>query len=75
MLGKPIPLGGHPQQRFALMLIVRLVGMTTTFLRAFSVMIRCRHELRRYADNFNVAAFRALEGIEVAAIVLRFDPK
>ena len=43
MLGKPIPLCGHPQQRLTLMPIVRLVGVTTTFLRAFSVMISRGH--------------------------------
>ena len=43
MLGKPIPLCGHPQQRLTFMPIVRLVGVTTTFLRAFSVMISRGH--------------------------------
>jgi hypothetical protein len=45
MFGKPIPLCGHPQQRLTLMPIVRLVGVTTTFLGTLSVMIRCRHAL------------------------------
>ena len=42
VLGKPIPLCGHPQQRLSLMPIV-CVGMMTTFLSTLSIKICRRH--------------------------------
>jgi hypothetical protein len=46
MLGEPIPLCGHPQQRLSLMPIVRFGGVTTTFLSTLSIIIRGRHARR-----------------------------
>jgi hypothetical protein len=45
VLGKAIPLCGHPQERLSFMPIVRLIGVTTTFLGTLSIVIRCRHAL------------------------------
>jgi hypothetical protein len=43
MLGKPIPLCDHPQQRLSLMPIGRFGGVTTNFLITLSIIIRARH--------------------------------
>ena len=46
MLGEPIPLCGHSQQRLSLMPVVRFGGVTTTFWSTLSIMIGGRHARR-----------------------------
>ena len=43
VLGKAIPLSGHPEQRFAFVPVLDLRSEAPTFIGVLTVVFRCRH--------------------------------